>query len=291
MAVDPFTLRYLENLAVAFLDFVEALGRPLLAAERRVWRWILIAYRAKSRKSSFGKLNPDAYEYHQQLIASLSVTLSPAPSPSRPLVQPLSLDRLEQISAAFLDLCESLGRSLLPCERYKTMWLLDAFEEANIRAVSEILNDDAMAKLTERMGAIRALLRPDPAKRERLKRKRPEMVGEVNAGNYSRHSSPFSGVSPVRMSADEATERVAFVGRLAKDMAIVANELSLVRNADREESRAITRMARRLARMGEAFAVRCEAKPGIPAEKSIDEVMADMDRMAELMRTPASGET
>ncbi len=74
------TLVELEGMTVAFLDFVEAIGRPLLLSERLAFRFILIGWESRPTRVAFRKSVPKAkLPYYLNLIEQLREVFVPDP--------------------------------------------------------------------------------------------------------------------------------------------------------------------------------------------------------------------
>ena len=199
----------------------------------------------------------------------------------------IPIEDLESMIVAFLDFSESLDRALLPSERHAFHWLQVAFDDRTIRSKHALrsMPDEKIAYYLGLSVRLREVLAPDPAKRIRFKRVKPEAVAELHSGNYQLRLRELQGVSPARMTIEEALERVYQLERLAIDAELLCRELSLVRQRDKDEAAAVSRAAKKLASRVWSFARRCKQQPEIPPEPSIDEVLVNMEIMRDIMTT------
>lgn len=72
-------LDHQEGVTVAFLDFVEALGRPLLESEARAFRFLLIEWEALSIKAALKRIPQAKLAYYTELMGRLREAISPDP--------------------------------------------------------------------------------------------------------------------------------------------------------------------------------------------------------------------
>lgn len=199
----------------------------------------------------------------------------------------LSLARLQNIGVGLLDWIEEIGRPLLTSERRAFRWVLMEWEAPHIKRAVRRLKGQQLDYCRQVMAGVQQAIQPDPVRQVRLQRAKPEAVAELNDGNFSVNAPPFRGVRVRRLTAAEANERVQLLARLAGGLGVLARELALVRSRDQAEARAIARLGQRLARLGREFVGRCRAAPAIPAERSIDEVMDEMEQLRRLMAPEA----
>jgi len=196
----------------------------------------------------------------------------------------VSLEHLETVAVAFLDLCESIGRGLLGSERHAWRWILVGFESPHIeKALAKKTAAESGYYLTL-MGALRVVFSPDQVKQTRLRRNKPVAVAELHDGSNKTINPPFEGVTIRRLTDSEAKERVNLIGKLAGDIGTICAELGLVRNRDRPAAANIVKLGKKLRRAALVFANGCKEKPQLPPGQSIEEIMDEMRQMNELMR-------
>ncbi len=70
-----FSLSFVESSAVAFLDYAETLGRPLLRNERQTFRWILNAFESVDCEG----LDESKYRYLENLMVNVRELIAPDP--------------------------------------------------------------------------------------------------------------------------------------------------------------------------------------------------------------------
>lgn len=196
-----------------------------------------------------------------------------------------SLDHLKCMTASFLDFADWIGRPLLPSERRAFRFILIGWEAPAIRASLAAMPKGKLGFYSSLIIQLRELIVPDPVKQRRLKRQKPETVSEMNAGNFSVKAPVYTGVSVRRLNANEATERVQLMTKLADGIATLVRELSLVRNRDRPEAARIVKLGKLIAKLARAFAKRPNT---IPTEKSMEELNEEMRLMGELLGRDAS---
>lgn len=283
---NKLTLLQLEGLAVAFLDLAATLKRPLLAAEKKAFRFVLVEFDAPSIKKEIASAEKKQRAYYAWLADLLAATLGP---------EHFTLDHLERITIAFLDFVDTLDRPLLDDERKAFYFVLGKYESAGIKAAIAEMDDgrrEYYAGLIVRLVAVLDREHvvttevPDPVRPVRLHRDKPELVAERNQGNYSLKAPPFHGVSIRRLNGREAAERVTMIYRLADGIGCLAQELALACNRDKVAMRDLVRLARRMNVLATRFADGFKGTPAIPAERSMDEVLADMEAMGKLMEGP-----
>lgn len=77
---DGFSLTYLEPVAIAYLDYVETLGRPLLQSERKSGRWILVAFESPIVKRECARMPEEKLRYYSNLMGGIREAILPDPA-------------------------------------------------------------------------------------------------------------------------------------------------------------------------------------------------------------------
>jgi len=171
----------------------------------------------------------------------------------------IQLDQLEDSAAKFIAFAESLGRPLVSVERNAGRPLLVEFEAPAIRGAFGRMKKERLAHYTNLIEDLREFVSPYPVKQApHLERHKSETVAELHKGNFALLAPAFNGVHVRRLSAAEATERVALMVSLCDGIAVLAYELALVRNSDRPEAARMRKLANLMAKRGRLFAARCE---------------------------------
>lgn len=266
-------LDQLEGVTVALLDLSESLGRPFTAHERHSFRWLLTRWESKIIRAALLAKS----EYYANLIEQ-----------ARKLLRPVSsrlLDQEEGKTVSLINFAKALGRPLLASERRAFRFVLMGWESAPIKASLRSLRKDELNYYSSLMAQLRELIAPDPVKQLRLTRAKPEAVAQLHGGNFAVKTPPFKGVSIRRLNAHEAKERVELMAKSGEGIAAIARELSLVCNRDRPEAARMMRLGRLMTKLARKFVER--APVPIPAERSVEEIMAEMETLSRLMEIPA----
>jgi len=270
--VYQISLDQLERRAAFAMDFAASINRPLTGPERDSLRWLLVASKSKAITSAVSRLKVADRSSHVRMIARLEKIINPDPVDV--------LRQLESTTRTFLDFAKSLERPLLKSERHAWSWILTEWDCRAIRPALVKLLNGRQADVYELVAQLMQVISPDPVRQTHLRREKPEVVLELNPGNFSVKTIPFKGVSIRRMTANEATERIALMARMANDIGTIARELTLVRNRDRPEAMRMARLGRLMVKLNREFVARSAA---IPDEKSLEEIMQEMRAIGELM--------
>jgi hypothetical protein len=195
----------------------------------------------------------------------------------------LTLDHLEQITVAVLDLAETLRRPLLKSEQRAIWPLLKFWEHPAIKRALRGKDEEQIDYYRGLLGKLVQAVEPDPVPQVRLQREKPEAVAELHLGNFAVKCAPFQGVTVRRLTTGEVMERVELLEHLAESITIVASELSMVRQRDRPAATKIARLGERISKMALTFSRAVKAAPSIPEKKSEEELQYEAERLRQLV--------
>lgn len=277
------TFDQLQIRAATAIDMASAHGHPLNAAQRDTLLYLLVASKQPFVRGALGRMKASDRKSHERLMRKLR-DLCATGSPD-------ILGYLYRKSLAWLEFFRAQDRPLLKRDRIAWQPLLDEWAAPAVAYALRQLSPDEIEPYHHTFTHLREAIDPDEVSERipALQRSRPSLEAELHDGNFALDTPAFFGVSPKRMTAREANERVEMIVKLCKDVAMLAQELSLVRQKDRPDAARMVKQAKLMVKRGREFVKKCRQRPEIPPERSIEEVLKDMETMNELMK-PTEGD-
>jgi len=192
-------LDYLEGVTVAFLDFVEALGRPPLESEARAFRFLLIEWEAVSIKAALKRIPQAKLAYYTDLMERLREAISPDP------VKHLRLRREKPPAVAEMNSGNfSLKAPLFKGVSIRRMNAAEATERVN--QLGKLASQAAV--ISRELALVRNRDRPDAARIGKLSRR----IGQLSNA-FAERCTAAPAITAER-SLDEIMEEMHTLNKL-----------------------------------------------------------------------------